>query len=108
MWWWRAARLAPRMGQPIAVVRKPSTRKGIVRFEINRSLTGMGNERYRSAAEAVGPRPPDELARRLFAAGGDAIAAIHVYSNIITIELRDGTDASVTTGFEDVIASLYI
>ncbi|HET9442821.1 MAG TPA: hypothetical protein VFO65_05820 [Acidimicrobiales bacterium] len=90
------------MGQPITVVRKPSSTPGVARFEINRSLTGMGHERYRSAAEAVTERPPDELARRLFAKGG--VKAIHIYSNVVTVELEAGGDAK---GFEDVIRELY-
>lgn len=98
------------MGQPIIVTRKENPRPGVVRFEINRTLTGMGHERYRSAADAVGPRPPDELARRLLAAAGaDKIAAIHMYSNIITIELAsDVSDPSLVSAFEDAIRSLYI
>lgn len=91
------------MGQPIAVVSKSSPKPGVVRFEINRTLTGMGHERYRSAADVKDDRPPDELARRLFERGG--IAAIHVYSNEITIELEQGASAD---GLEDVIRELYI
>ena len=41
------------MGQPITVTRKPTTRKGTIRFEANRSLTGMGHERYSSLDEAA-------------------------------------------------------
>ena len=91
------------MGQPITVVRKPSSKPGVARFEINRSLTGMGHEHYRSAADAATDRPPDELARRLFAKGG--VKAIHVYSNVVTVELEPNGDAK---GFEDVIRELYI
>ncbi len=29
------------MGQPVSVIEKPSTQGGVVRFEINRVLTGM-------------------------------------------------------------------
>ena len=75
------------MGQEITVTRKPTSRPSVVVFELNRSLTGMGHERYR-AAEVVGHRPVDELARRLFAAGG--VRAVHVYSNMVTVELADG------------------
>jgi hypothetical protein len=106
---------APAMGQPIAVTRKPSSRPGVVRFEINRSLTGMGHERYRSASEAAGDRPPDVLARRLFEVAdrggpGDAIRAIHVYSNVISIEAADGADGAAldVDALEDAIRSLYI
>ena len=83
------------MGQPITVIERPTTRADVVRFEINRSLTGMAHERYRSRAEATGPRPPDELARRLFDHGG--VEAVHVYSNVITVDLA-----------ADVIHELFI
>lgn len=91
------------MGQPITVVEKPTARAGIVRFEINRSLTGMGHERYPSLAEATGNRPPDELARRLFERGG--VDAVHIYSNIITVDLSEGADGS---GLLEVIKGLFI
>ncbi|MDP8976442.1 MAG: NifU N-terminal domain-containing protein [Actinomycetota bacterium] len=91
------------MGQPVVVVEKPSSKPGVVRFEINRSLTGMGHERYRSVADATGDRPPDVLARRLFEHGG--VAAVHVYSNMITVELTgDGT----TEGLKEMIEELFI
>jgi hypothetical protein len=91
------------VGQPIAVVQKPTTTSGLVRFEINRSLTGMGHERYRSREDAIGPRPPDELARRLFDHGG--VTSIHVYSNVVTVELEPGASPE---GLVDVIRELYI
>jgi hypothetical protein len=90
------------MGQLVAVVEKPTTTPGVVRFEINRSLTGMGHERFRSAADAVGPRPSAELARRLFATG--RVAGVHVYSNMITVDLSKGFDAQ---GLDTVIRDLY-
>lgn len=91
------------MGQPIVVVQKPSSSKGVVRFEINRSLTGMGHEPYRSAADASGDRPPDVLARRLFEHGG--VKAVHVYSNMITVELADGETGA---GLREVVEELFI
>ena len=91
------------MGQPITVVERPTTRPGVVRYEINRSLTGMGHERYRSRDDAIGPRPPDELARRLFDHGG--VEAVHIYSNVITVDLAPGASAE---GMEDVIHGLFI
>ena len=94
---------APAMGQPITVVEKPSTRPDVVRFEINRSLTGMSHETYRSAADAVGDRPPDELARRLFERGG--VEAVHVYSNVITVDLAPG---ATDEGMADLIRELFI
>ena len=92
------------MGQPVTVVRKPSARVGIVRYETNRALTGMGHERYSAGDEVAGTTPADELARRLFARGG--IARVHVNGNIVTIQLADvEADAD---GIDEVIASLYL
>ncbi|HVF76176.1 MAG TPA: hypothetical protein VM938_14155 [Acidimicrobiales bacterium] len=91
------------MGQPITVFQKPSTRPGIVRFELNRSLTGMGHERYRAGGEVTGHRPPDEVARRLFAHGG--VEAVHVYSNEVTVELAAGAESS---GLLGVLEELFI
>jgi hypothetical protein len=91
------------MGQPITVTRKPATQPGVVRFELNRSLTGMGHERYRSAADATGDRPPDVLARKLFEHGG--VEAVAVYSNMITVDLSKGAS---DTGLEELIRDLFI
>ena len=91
------------MGQPISVVRKPSSRPALVRFEINRTLTGTGHERYRHDVPVSGERPPDELARRLFDNGG--IASVHIHSNIVDVELEAGGSAD---GVEDIIRELYI
>ncbi len=91
------------MGQPVTVIESPTARADVVRFEINRSLTGMAHERYRSRDDATGPRPPDELARRLFDHGG--VEAIHVYSNVITVDLAAGASAE---GLADVINGLFI
>jgi hypothetical protein len=91
------------MGQPITVVQKPTTRPGVVRFELNRSLTGMGHERYTAGMEITGHRPPDEVARRLFEHGG--VDAVHVYSNEVTAELAPGADPS---GLADALQELFI
>jgi hypothetical protein len=91
------------MGQPITVVEKPSPTPGVVRFEINRSITGMGHEYYGSADAVVDDRPPDELARRLFARGD--IDGVHVNSNVITIDLAKGGS---TAGLRELIEELFI
>ena len=91
------------MGQPITVTEKPTSSPGVVRFETNRNLTGMGHERYRRAEDAVGVRPVDELARRLFAHGG--VEGIHVYANVITVDLAKG---ATPAGMADVIHDLFI
>src|SRR3546814_1705986 len=41
-----------------------------MRFETNRPLSGMGHEPYNEPPSELLVRPVDELARRLFAAGG--------------------------------------
>jgi len=91
------------MGQPITVVEKKTARPGVVRFEINRSLTGMGHERYRAGQEIIGDRPPDELARRLFARGG--VEGVHIYSNVITVDLASGASSK---GLADIVHSLFV
>jgi hypothetical protein len=90
------------MGQPVAVTEKPSSSPGIVRFELNRALTGMGHEHFGSVDEAFGPRPAAELARRLFATG--QVSGVHVYSNIVTVDLGRGQTAR---GLADVVRDLY-
>jgi hypothetical protein len=91
------------MGQPITVTEKPTRREGIVRFELNRSLTGMGHEHYGSADAATGDRPPDDLARRLFE--HQAVKSVHVYSNEVTVELQPGQSSD---GLKEAIEGLYI
>jgi hypothetical protein len=90
------------MGQSVAVVQKPSSQPGIVRFESNRTFTGQGHERFGSADAAVGDRPAAELARRLFATG--QVDNVHVYSNIVTVTLARGFAGE---GLDDVVRDLY-
>jgi len=90
------------MGQPIVVTEKPSTQPGVLRFEANRSLTGMGHLNYKADREIHGDRPPDELARRLFAHGG--VDAVHVFSNMITVTLARGGRAE---GIAEIVEGLY-
>jgi hypothetical protein len=91
------------MGQPVAVVEKPSSRPGMVRFEANRNLTGMGHERFASADEAIGPRPAAEIARRLFATG--KVQHVHAYLNMVTVDLAKGFTAD---GLAEILENLYI
>ena len=90
------------MGQLITVSRKPSIRPDVAIFELNRSLTGMGHERYKSAADAVRNRPVDELARRLFEAGG--VQGVHIYSNVVTVDLASASGADA---LEQIIRDLF-
>lgn len=91
------------MGQLITVTEKPSAQHGVVRFETNRAITGMGHERYSSIDDIVENRPPDVLARLLFETG--KVSALHIYSNIVTAELRNG---ATTDGLAPIIEGLFI
>ena len=90
------------MGQAVTVIEKPSSREGVVRFEINRPLTGMGHERYIGGEVPHGNRPPDVLARRLFERGG--VESVHVYGNVITVVVGEGAD---TDGVKEIIEDLF-
>ena len=94
------------MGQPVVVVEKQSRRPGVIRFEANRSLSGMGHESFSSSdtnAHAVSSITPSaELARRLFATG--RVASVHVYQNMITVDLAKGFDSE---GLQDIVRDLY-
>ena len=96
------------MGQQVAVVEKPSPRPGVMRFETNRSLTGMGHERFTSVLDAVGPRPAAVLARTLLSTG--KVDSVYIYGNIVTVDIASGktheyayqlTDGS---GVSDIVA----
>jgi len=90
------------MGQSVAVSEKPTGHVGVIRFEVNRPLTGMGHERYRSLDDCSGDRPPDVLARRLLARGG--VKAVHVYGNQVTVELEPfGT----SDGLIEIVRGLF-
>jgi hypothetical protein len=91
------------MGQPVVVVQKPTGRSGLVRYEANRSFTGMGHERFTDPEAAHGPRPAAVLVRRLFETG--KVDAVHVYSNVVTVEVKKGFTAD---GLAEVIENLYI
>jgi hypothetical protein len=95
--------MPPAMGQPINVVEKPSSTPGIARFETNRSLTGMGHERYLSAEDVIDDRPVDELARRLFETGG--VTQVHSNGSMVTVHLADGWTGGRLL---DVIRGLYV
>ncbi|MEO6989453.1 MAG: hypothetical protein ABI239_12505 [Aquihabitans sp.] len=75
----------------------------MVRFTTDRLLTGMGHERYRVEEEVWGERPPDVLARRIFARGG--VDGVHVHGNIVTVDLEKGYD---TDGLLGIIENMYV
>jgi len=89
------------MGQLVTVIEKPSNRQGVVRFVLNRALTGMGHERFTAQQAPVGDRPADELARRLLAT--DQVAGVSLNGNVVTVELSD----SDSSGLKEIIIDLY-
>ena len=91
------------MGQPITVTEKPTAKPGVVRFETNRNLTGMGHRRYTSPADAIGDKSVDALARLLFERGG--VDAVHVYGNVVTVDLTKGTTSD---GIAELIHDLFV
>ncbi len=89
------------MGQPVTFIRSSSPRPGVVRFELNRSLTGMGHERYAADDEILGDRPPDVLARRIFELG--KVSSIHMYSSMVTITFATTEQSDL----ESVVSDLF-
>jgi hypothetical protein len=75
------------MGQPITVTARAGASPSVWMFDLNRSLTGMALEQYRTVEEAKarGGRPPDVLAQRLLEAGADHVT---IYSNTVTVEAQ--------------------
>jgi hypothetical protein len=73
------------MGQPITVTATAGNRPNVRFFEANRSITGMAIEMYATPEAAVGDRPPDVLAKRLFDLGATKVT---IYSNVVTVEAR--------------------
>ncbi len=94
--------MPPRMGQSVTVVEKHSSKPDVVRFEINRSLTGMGHERFSSLGDILRDRPVDRLARLLLQHGG--VESVHVNSSVITVRLSGG---STGEGLIEVIENLF-
>jgi hypothetical protein len=90
------------MGQPVTVIERPSRRTGVVRFELNRCITGTGHEIYRSGDEIIGERPADVLARRLLERGG--IDTVSINSSVVTVDLAKGGHAE---GLKEIIENLY-
>ena len=90
------------MGQPVSVIQKPTATPGRIRFEINRSLTGMGHERYTDGASATGTKPADVLAQRMFATG--KVSSVHVFGNMITVDVIEGAS---NNGLSTIVEDLY-
>lgn len=95
--------MPPRMGQPITVIETQSSNPAVLRFETNRPLSGMGHERYSEPPSELLQRPVDELARRLFAAGG--VERVHINGSVVTVTLGGGRTGA---GLGDIVRSLFL
>ncbi len=76
----------------------------VVRYEVDRSLTGMGHESYKSPPPEAARRPCDVLARQLFRTG--KVFSVHIFSNLVTITLAPDTDDLAV--FDEVFELLFI
>jgi hypothetical protein len=92
------------MGQPITVVEKRSSNRGVLRFETNRPLSGMGHERYTQAPSELLDKMPDVLARRLFEAD-QGVEAVHINGSMVTVTLGRGHAGE---GLGDVVRRLFL
>ena len=90
------------MGEPVTVSEVASSREGYLRFETNRSFTGMGHERYLKGEPIHRDRPADQIARTLFATG--KVDEVHVYAQTVTVKLS-GADSD---GIREALEELYI
>jgi hypothetical protein len=92
------------MGQPITVLEKPSrSNPAVLRLETNRTLSGMGHELYTEPPSELLHRPVDELARRLFAAGG--VESVHINGSVVTVTLGGGRTGA---GLADITRHLFL
>jgi len=92
------------MGQDITVSEFDGVTTSVKQFVLNRSLTGMKTERYPNVESASGTRPPDVLARRLFALGATSVT---VASNVVTVEMTSADWTSAQGSVDDVMANLF-
>jgi hypothetical protein len=93
------------MGQPITVTSRAGVRPEVMHFELNRSLTGMQTDRYASVDDATGVKPPDELARRLFALG---VEGVTIYSSSVTVTAPAERWGELRPKVEDTIVNLFL
>lgn len=92
------------MGQQITVRARQGSSPEIRIFDLNRSLTGMEIERYSSADDVRGRRPPDVLAGRLFDLGADAVS---IYSNALTVEAPASRWSELESQVVDTVENLF-
>ena len=92
------------MGQLISVTARPGASPSVRIFDLNRSLTGMAIESYRSPADVKHDRPPDVLALRLLALGATAVT---VYSSSVTVEAPAAEWAELEPAVIEAVQHLF-
>lgn len=90
------------MGQPVTVIEKHTSIPGVIQYETNRVLSGMGHDSFTPDRPPVRDRPVDRVAQRLLDRGG--VASVHVNGNIITVCLA--TDDA--RGIKQIVEDLYL
>ncbi|MBK6311131.1 MAG: hypothetical protein IPF42_11300 [Candidatus Microthrix sp.] len=78
----------------------------MVRYELNRTLTGTGHEVYLPDSPISGHRPPDLLARRLFEQVR-GVESIHILGGMVTVEMSFGTDGGRRQGDMEELYTFY-
>ncbi|MGH8999570.1 MAG: NifU N-terminal domain-containing protein [Acidimicrobiia bacterium] len=94
------------MGQEITVSSRNGVSADVKHFSCNRSLTGMQTLRYHFDEEVAGDKPPDVLARRLFALGG--IQKVTIYSSEVTVSAPQWAWLDIEDKVRETIANLFI
>jgi hypothetical protein len=94
------------MGQTITATVRAGAAPGVRIFDLNRSLTGMDIERYRTVedAKARGMRPPDVLAARLLTEGAEHVS---IYSNVVTVTSPEDTWSAFETRAQYLVEHLF-
>jgi hypothetical protein len=92
------------VGQLITVTARAGSIPTVRIFDLDRSLTGMAIERYPSADRVRGDRPPDVLARRLFALG---VRSVTVYSSTVTVDAEAERWSELEPKVTETIAHLF-
>lgn len=90
------------MGQPVTVIEKPTSRPDVVRYELNRAITGTGHEVFTQPPHELARRPVDKLARALFETG--KVVGVQANANVVTVRFRGEARSS---GLRPIFEDLY-
>ncbi len=110
------------MGNPVTVVVKPSSRQGVLSFELNRSITGMGHRSYfftdqkiiDSATNRILPNESEDadiadmVARQIFKLCPDNAKSVHINSNIVTLQLLNSGAEAVSDQISEMLTEMFL